>query len=123
MIPAAVLMCALSAAECQSDDARAISAGIDSATQDDGLRAHLVVYSHEESHWQLAPACWSWDCRKHLARGPWQLWGPAGRADLSTQARSWLHNVQASSLASVDSSPSRARRRAAMAERLVSEAR
>ena len=118
MLTALILMCRLSATECGSDDARRIADAIDAATDHDGLRSHLVEYSYKESHWQLHPRAESWDARSGKARGPWQLW-VGGDADLTAQAVAWLHNVQSAGLASVDSSPSRAARRAQAAQRLL----
>lgn len=118
MIAALTLMCALSASECASSDARQIADAIDDATQDDGLRAVLTVYSHAESHWAINPKPCSWDSLAGVARGPWQLWY-GGDAPLGDQARTWLHIVQQAGLASVDSSPARARKRAARAARLL----
>ena len=123
MLAAALLMCALSARECRSDDARAIATAIDSATDSDELRAALVTYAWYESRWQLHPRAESWDALAGLATGPWQLWGSAGHLDLDGQARAWLRNVEHAGLASVDSSPARASHRAAVAEKLVSKAR
>jgi hypothetical protein len=120
MLTAIVLMCRLSATECDSSDAHRIAAAIDTATEHEGLRSHLVEYSYKESHWQLHPRAESWDARAGKARGPWQLWF-GGDADLTTQAVTWLRNVQQAGLASVDSSPSRAARRAQAAQRLLDE--
>ena len=120
-VAALALMCALSAPECRSDDARRIATAIDAATDDDRLRAVEVVYSYDESRWSLHPACWSWDCRRGLARGPFQLWH-GGDRPLEEQARGWLRLVQAAGLAGVDSSPTRATRRARRAERLLAAA-
>ena len=122
MLTALALACALSSTECRSLDAARITDAIDAVTDDDGLRAILVVYSYHESHWQTRPRAWSWDARAGKARGPWQLW-TGGDEPVESQARTWLGNVQASSLASVDSSPSRAWRRAREAQALVESAR
>lgn len=122
MIAAFTLMCLLAPAECRSSDAAQIARAIDAATEDGGLRAHLVVYSHRESHWTISPRPWSWDARAGIARGPWQLWGSAGRLGLEDQARSWLKNVQQAGLPGVDSSRRRAWQRARIAERLVRQA-
>jgi hypothetical protein len=122
MIAALALMCQLSAAECASSDARAIARAVDAATDDDRLRAVLVVYAHRESHWTVRPRPWSWDARAGVARGPWQLWGPAGSLGLTGQASAWLSSVQSAGLAGVDSSPRRAARRARIAAGLVSTA-
>lgn len=120
MIPALVLMCRLSATECHSPDAQRIATVIDATTDHDGLRAHMVLYSHAESHWTINPRPWSWDARAGIAHGPWQLWGRP-ELTLEEQARAWLHNVEAAGLASVDSSPRRAARRAVRAARLLTE--
>lgn len=122
MLTALALACALSSAACQTRDAKDIAAAIDRQTQDEGLRAVLVVYAWHESHLQRHPRPESWDARAGRARGPWQLWY-GGDASLDDQARIWLANVQASSLAGVDSSPSRAWRRAREAQALVESAR
>jgi hypothetical protein len=121
MLTAALLMCAMHAAECRTLDAQHIASAIDDATDAPELRAVLVVYSYHESHWTVRPRAESWDARTGIARGPLQLWGEAGMLPLRDQCRAWLHNVQASSLAAVDSSPSRAYRRAAEARALLGE--
>jgi hypothetical protein len=121
MIPSLALACHLSAAECHSTDARRITDAIDAATQDDGLRAHLVVYSYHESHWRLHPEPASWDALAGVAHGFLQLWGAAGRETPEKQARSWLWLVQRGGLAALDSSPTRAARRASEAARLLTE--
>lgn len=119
MIPALILACALHEPACHSDDARAIASAIDHATDDDRLRAVLVVYAWSESSWMRNPHPWSWDARAGIAHGPWQLWGASGLATLDEQARTWLRLVQRGGLAALDSSPSRATHRAQRAERLL----
>ena len=121
MLPALILACALAPQECHSDDARAIAAAIDAATDDDRLRAVLVVYAVAESHLRLDPAPMSWDARAGLARGPWQMWS-SHDLPLAVQARTWLRWVQAGGLAALDSSPRRAARRAARAAQLIASA-
>jgi hypothetical protein len=122
VIAALVLMCALSPRACHSDDAGAIARAVDAATDDDRLRAVLVVYAYAESRWRLHPRAESWDARAGLARGPWQLWGAVGGMPLEVQARAWLANVEGGGLAGVDSSPRRAARRAAYAAALLDRA-
>ena len=117
-LSALLLMCSLSAHSCKSDEARQIASAIDSATDDDRLRSVLVTYAWLESRWQLTPRPESWDAKAGIARGPWQLWH-GGDADLAAQARTWLALVQRGGLAALDSSPVRASRRAAFAQRLL----
>ena len=121
MLTALALACALAPAECHATYAAPVFAAIDAATDHEGLRAHLVEYGYRESHWMPHPRAESWDARAGVAHGFLQLWGPAGSLPLVDQCRAWLLNVQASSLASVDSSPTRAARRAAEAARLLGE--
>jgi hypothetical protein len=78
--------------------------------------ATMAVYSALESGNRMHPEAWSWDAKAGRACGPWQepcaivrQWSAA------RQARYWVRCVRSSSLASVDSSPSRARRRLELA--------
>jgi hypothetical protein len=96
--------------------ARPIAEAIASASGgDERLAAILALYAFRES--SLRPgvtgdggaSCGAWQMKCTLVRG----------MSLEQQARTWLTWVQASSLASVDSSPSRAARRVALAERLL----
>ena len=72
--------------------------------------ALLVVYGVHESGLSESPRPWSWDARAGVSCGFLQL-----RCSLSSSpeadARTWLHNVHASSLALVDSSQRRAAKR------------
>lgn len=122
MIAALTLMCVLQSHACATDDARAIAAAIDVATDDDGLRAHLVTYAWHESSFQVHPRAQSWDALAGRARGPWQLWA-GGDASLEAQARQWLFLAQRGGLAALDSSPRRAVRRAREAQWLLTAAR
>jgi hypothetical protein len=124
MIAAAVLMCTiqygLPLKPCLTQEGREIAIAIDAATNDDGLKAHLVVYAWHESRFQFHPRAKTWDALAGIAKGPWQLWvGGDGPAWL--QARRWLWCVQRAGLPSVDSSPSRAYRRALEAQRLLDQ--
>lgn len=112
MIPALVMMCAVQSYACRSADARAIAAAVDVATDDDGLRAHLVVSAWEESGFRLRPRPQSWDAHAGLAKGPWQLWR-GGDADVLTQARSWLWMAQRGGLAGMCGNGAAAARMAA----------
>lgn len=122
MISAIAMMCALAAQECHTSDASRIARAIDVAVEDDRLRALLVVYAHHESGWQLNPPAHSWDAKAGRSCGTWQQ-----RCDrikghgLVWRARAWLQDVQASSLGGVDSSPSRAMRRVAEAEKVLDD--
>lgn len=121
MIHAAALACALLSrpGPCElPGDADVIMPAIDAATDDDRLRAVLVTYAWHESRWRVHPRAESWDAIEGRARGPWQLWS-GGDAPLEAQARTWLDCVQRAGLASVDSSPRRAARRADEARRLL----
>lgn len=122
MIPALVLMCAVHSYACRSGDARAIAAAVDAATDDDELRAQLVVAAWEESSFRLHPRPQSWDAHVGLARGTWQLWHGGDGAPID-QARAWLWLAQRGGLAGMcGTGPAAARmayRRAREAERLL----
>ena len=82
---------------------------------DEGLASHLATYAWLES--SLRPAVTGDGGR---SCGPWQMRCSDVRGlSLEAQARLWLQWVQASSLGAVDSSPSRARRRAKLAASLL----
>jgi hypothetical protein len=117
MIDALVLMCALASSECQSHDAHVIAQVIDTATDDERLRAVLVVYAHRESWYHLDPTPHSWDALARISCGAWQIPCSYARTHtLAEQARWWLWNVQRRGLARLDSSATRAYGRARLAE-------
>lgn len=117
-------MCAVHSYACRSADAHRIATAIDAATDSNELRAVMVVYAFHESSFRVHPKAdpHVWDSSIGLARGPWQEHWATSDTPLETQARSWLWCVQRAGLAALDSSPSRAYRRAAEAERLLSAA-
>jgi hypothetical protein len=124
VIASLALMCALSHRGCMTSDAQQIAAAIDGATDDAGLRSHMVTYAWGESKFTIDPTPYSHDAKAHQSCGPWQE--PCAFVEthsLAEQATYWLHNVQAAGLASVDSSPTRARHRAEWAARLLRVAR
>lgn len=81
----------------------------------------LAVYARHESSARLHPAPESWDALALVSCGPWQMkcgvvgWPWEREYSPALQARTWLGWVSSSSLAQVDSSKSRARRRLAEA--------
>jgi hypothetical protein len=109
VIAAAALMCAiqygLPLRPCLTQGARQIAIAIDAATDDDGLKAHLVVYAWHESHFRLQPL-------KPGGRGPWRT----GDEPLWLQARRWLWRVERSGPTAVYNAPYR---RAVEAQRLL----
>ena len=118
MISAITLACAISSACCHSSDAVAITNAIDQATDDDRLRAVMVVYAWAESRLQVHPRAESWDARAGRAIGPWQLW-QGGTLPLNQQAVTWLQLVERGGLVGVDSSQPRALHRLRYAEDLL----
>ena len=93
MIAALTMMCAVQGAACQYPDARAIAGAIDAATEDDGLRAQLVVSAWHESRFRVRPKPDAWDSRIGLAIGPWQEWSATTDTPLRVQASRWLWMV------------------------------
>lgn len=78
--------------------------------------ALLAVYARHESTGTIHPVPLSWDAKAGRSCGVWQMHCYAVRGwSLEAQAGTWLRWVAGSSLAGVDSSPSRARDRAAEA--------
>ena len=55
----------------------------------------MARWAFEESGVRLHPRPYSWDSKAGIANGVWQIHGPAGRADLGTQAAAWLRLAHA----------------------------
>jgi hypothetical protein len=70
-------------------EARAIASALARACGDNVTCVYDgAIYAEHESGWQLRPRAESWDARRGLAVGPWQLWGAP--ASLPDQARRWV---------------------------------
>jgi|SRR5208282_1228781 len=84
--------------------------------------ADEVVYGALESRFKDHPRAWSWDARGGVSCGYLQepCWYVKDHDD-EAQARWWMGNERAAGLASVDSDPKRAARRAKIARRLLAE--
>lgn len=106
-------------------DAQSIADAIAIAVSEDGPRGFadleveasaMAVYAWGESRVRAHPPGESWDARAGVSCGPWQEPCSFARtATLVDQARYWLRELHAAGLASLDSSPTRARRRLALA--------
>lgn len=95
-----------------------VVAAIAAAAETPQDAALLTVYGWHESGGRQDPRPVSWDARARVSCGFLQLRCALHR-DALADARTWLSLVRAGGLAGVDSSPRRARRRAAEAEGLV----
>ena len=82
--------------------------------------ALLALYAVLESGVSTHPRPQSWDAKMAISCGVWQMpCDVVDRLDLPGQARWWLGAERARGLASLDSSPSRARRRTTEARALL----
>ena len=82
--------------------------------------ALLALYAVLESGVSTHPRPQSWDAKMSVSCGVWQMpCDVVDRLDLPGQARWWLGAERARGLASLDSSPSRARRREREARALL----
>lgn len=69
-------------------EARLIIDAAIAACPDDDCAVDSVFYAIKESSLRMRPPPESWDAKRGLATGPWQLWNaPAG---LMAQARAWV---------------------------------
>lgn len=123
MLSALTLACVLYSGQCKADDVRRVADAIDASTDDERLRAIMVIDAGFESGLRVHPRPVSWDARIGLAVGPWQMWSVTQDTPLITQARRWLWMLQRGGLASLCASRARAYRIAAAAQRLLERAR
>ncbi len=78
-----------------------------------GELALLTLYAWKESMAQANPIPWSWDAHAHVSCSVWQEpCAFTATHSLADQARYWLRELRTAGLASLDSSPKRAVRRA-----------
>ena len=125
MLTAAALACLLihRAPDCAlPGDGAEVTAAIDAELAHEGLRAVVVRYAWGESRFRLQPHPESPDALDGRSCGFLQM--PCYLVRHMTpreQVRTWIGWVQSAGLASVDSSSSRATRRAQEARRLLSE--
>ena len=82
----------------------------------------LATYARLESSARIEPLPASWDAKAGVSYGVLQMPYRVARMPLDVQCRTWLGWVTASSLASVDSSPRRARHRLALARESLTRA-
>jgi len=124
MITALALMCAFHHQACKFGDATIIAKAVDNVVTDERLKSLVVTYIGKESWFQIHPKGESWDAKALVSCGILQMPCEFVRhSTLEMQVTTWLKWVAQSSLASVDSDPVRAWKRARLAERILEKAR
>ncbi len=104
--------------------AEAIATAVEGAHVFDAelLAGVMAVYSWRESGNRMHPEASSWDAAAGRSCGVFQTPCAITRHwSAADQARYWVRNVLHSSLGAVDSSPSRARKRVALALELMTD--
>jgi hypothetical protein len=96
-----------------------VTVGDEATTEEIAL---LTVYAWKESMAQANPRPWSWDAKAQKSCSVWQEPCSFTRThSLVEQARWWLDSVRRAGLASVDSSPKRARVRTELAMSILKQ--